>query len=34
MGLRVFFFFFELVVHAVPEDWGYESPTIADKWIR
>ena len=25
---------FELVVHAVPEDWGYESPTIADKWIR
>jgi ribosomal-protein-alanine N-acetyltransferase len=25
---------FELVVHAVSEDWGYESPTIADKWIR
>ena len=25
---------FELVVHAVPEDWGYEMPTIADKWIR
>ena len=25
---------FELVAHAVPEDWGYESPTITDKWIR
>ena len=25
---------FDLVVHAVPEDWGYEEPTIADKWIR
>ena len=25
---------FELVVHAVGEDWGYDGPTIADKWIR
>ena len=25
---------FELVVHAVPEDWGYDAPTITDKWIR
>lgn len=25
---------FRLVSHAVEEDWGYESPTIADKWIR
>ena len=25
---------FTLVVHAVGEDWGYEQPTIADKWIR
>lgn len=25
---------FNLVVHAVPEDWGYETPTITDKWIR
>ncbi|MBQ6322273.1 MAG: GNAT family N-acetyltransferase [Lachnospiraceae bacterium] len=25
---------FEMVVHAVPEDWGYEKPVIADKWIR
>jgi ribosomal-protein-alanine N-acetyltransferase len=25
---------FELVVHAVPEDWGFEEPTTADKWIR
>ena len=24
---------FDLVVHAVPEDWGYEEPTITDKWI-
>ena len=24
---------FTLVVHAVGEDWGYEEPTIADKWI-
>ena len=22
------------VNHAVEEDWGYESPTIADKWLR
>ena len=25
---------FQLVVHAVDEDWGYEKPTVADKWIR
>ncbi len=25
---------FQLVVHAVEEDWGYEKPVIADKWIR
>ena len=25
---------FDLVVHAAEEDWGYEKPTIADKWIR
>lgn len=25
---------FDLVVHAVPEDWGYDTPTITDKWIR
>ena len=25
---------FSLVVHAVGEDWGYEAPTISDKWIR
>ena len=25
---------FELVVHAVDEDWGFETPTVADKWIR
>ena len=25
---------FDLVVHAAEEDWGYETPTIADKWIR
>ena len=25
---------FEMVVHAVGEDWGYPAPTIADKWIR
>ena len=25
---------FELVVHATDEDWGYERPTPADKWIR
>ena len=25
---------FQLVVHAANEDWGYKTPTIADKWIR
>ena len=25
---------FTLVVHASPEDWGYEAPTPAEKWIR
>ena len=25
---------FDLVVHAVGEDWGYAEPTISDKWIR
>ena len=25
---------FDLVVHAVPEDWGHEEPAITDKWIR
>ena len=25
---------FSLVVHDVGEDWGYEQPTAADKWIR
>ena len=25
---------FTQVVHAVEEDWGYDEPTIADKWIR
>ncbi len=25
---------FSLVVHAVDEDWGYDAPTVADKWIR
>ena len=25
---------FERVVHAVEEDWGYENPVLADKWIR
>ena len=25
---------FTLVVHAAEEDWGYDAPTIADKWIR
>ena len=25
---------FDLVVSAVGEDWGYDKPTIADKWIR
>ena len=25
---------FDLVVHAVPEDWGFETPVLVDKWIR
>lgn len=25
---------FELVVHGVNEDWGYDVPTVVDKWIR
>ena len=25
---------FELVVSGTEEDWGYETPTITDKWIR
>lgn len=25
---------FTLVAHAAPEDWGYEEPVAADKWIR
>ncbi len=25
---------FQLVVHAVGEDWGYAEPTVTDKWIR
>ena len=25
---------FALVVSGVGEDWGYEQPTPADKWIR
>ena len=25
---------FSLIVHAVGEDWGYDHPTITDKWIR
>lgn len=25
---------FTLVVSGVGEDWGYEEPTISDKWIR
>ena len=25
---------FNLVVSAAEEDWGYEKPTLADKWIR
>ena len=25
---------FMLVVHAANEDWGYEQPTVTDKWIR
>ncbi len=25
---------FQMVVHAVDEDWGYDSPVVTDKWIR
>ena len=25
---------FQMVVHGAEEDWGYETPAIADKWIR
>ncbi len=25
---------FDLVVHGVDEDWGYNTPTVVDKWIR
>lgn len=25
---------FELVVRAAEEDWGFDKPTLADKWIR
>ena len=25
---------FSLVVHAAGEDWGYEQPTLTDKWLR
>jgi hypothetical protein len=25
---------FTLVAHDVDEDWGYETPTRTDKWIR
>lgn len=25
---------FQMVVHAVDEDWGYDKPTVTDKWIR
>ena len=25
---------FSMVSHAVNEDWGFEEPTITDKWIR
>ncbi len=25
---------FSLVAHAVDEDWGYDRPTLTDKWIR
>ena len=25
---------FEVTARAVPEDWGYDEPTIADKWFR
>ena len=25
---------FELVVSGAEEDWGYDTPTPSDKWIR
>ncbi len=25
---------FSLVVHGAEEDWGYDRPTVVDKWIR
>ena len=25
---------FTLVTHAAEEDWGFEKPVSADKWIR
>ena len=25
---------FKLVSHAAEEDWGYDTPTVTDKWIR
>ncbi|MCR5689516.1 MAG: hypothetical protein K6G71_04625 [Clostridiales bacterium] len=25
---------FQLTASGVPEDWGYEQPTVADKWFR
>lgn len=25
---------FQMVVHAADEDWGYDKPTVTDKWIR
>ncbi len=25
---------FRCALHSVPEDWGYERPVLADKWIR
>ncbi len=25
---------FTLVVHSAEEDWGFDTPTLADKWIR
>ena len=25
---------FQMAVHAVEEDWGYDKPKITDKWVR
>ena len=25
---------FDLVIHGVDEDWGYDTATVVDKWIR